>query len=417
MADVQRVAGAGVVDVIARPVGKQAVIGLVVDAFERERRPALVALGGMVVDDVENHFQAAVVEARNHLLELAQRVGDVESVARIGGEKADRIVAPIVPSAFLVPIAVVDESMHRHELDRRDAERFDVVDHRLRAQAGVRAAQFRVDLGMQLGEAFDVSLVDDRAVPGHAAAPIFAAPLEVRIDHDRLRRKGRAVALVEGEVVALGAKRVAEHRGIPGQRSGMGERIRVEQQLVWIEAMTLVGNVRPVGAKPVAGRRSDALDMPVIDFVRVFGQFEAFDFLLAVVVENADVYAGGVGGENSEIRPSLIRRRAERVRLAFAYAHLGSKRLGMSPPTERGTITRTASEGFPRDRPRAPRRRTHERFDAFSRPTPPRRQESHPKAPAFRWRCCAPAKGRRTAWQTCGSPRRGSLRPPTLRLG
>ena len=188
---------------------------------------------------------------------------------------------------------------------------------------------------MQLGEAFDVRLIDDRAVPGHAAAPVFAAPLEVGIDDDGFRHEGRAVALVEGEVVALGADRVAEHGGIPGQQAGMGARIRVEQQLVWIEAMTLLGRVRPVGAKPIASRRSDPLDMAVKDLVGVFGQLEAFDLLLAIVIENTDVHAGRVGGENGEIRPSFVRCRAERVRLAFADPHLRSKRLGLSPPMER----------------------------------------------------------------------------------
>ena len=181
----------------------------------------------MVVDDVEDHLEPAVVQAGDHLLEFAQRVGDVGGVARVGREKADRIVAPVVSQAFLEQMAVVDESVHRQQFDRRDAERLDVVDHRLRTEAGVGAAQLLVDLGIQLGEAFDVGLIDDCAIPRHAAAPVFAAPLEIGIDHDRLRHEGRAVAFVEGEVVALGADRVAEHRGIPGQLTGVGARIRV----------------------------------------------------------------------------------------------------------------------------------------------------------------------------------------------
>ena len=35
--------------------------------------PALVALGGVVVDDVEDHLDAGVVEVRHHLLELGDR--------------------------------------------------------------------------------------------------------------------------------------------------------------------------------------------------------------------------------------------------------------------------------------------------------------------------------------------------------
>ena len=72
MAEVDRVAGAGVVDVVAPVVGREPVVGGVVDALERERRPELVALGGVVVDDVEDHLDPGVVEVRDHLLELGE---------------------------------------------------------------------------------------------------------------------------------------------------------------------------------------------------------------------------------------------------------------------------------------------------------------------------------------------------------
>ena len=75
MAQVDRVPGAGVVDVVALLVGQQPVVGGVVDALEGQRRPALVAFGGVVVDHVEDDLEPGVVEARHHLLELAQAVG------------------------------------------------------------------------------------------------------------------------------------------------------------------------------------------------------------------------------------------------------------------------------------------------------------------------------------------------------
>ena len=37
-----------------------------------ERRAELVALGGVVVDDVEDHLEPGVVEVRHHLLELGE---------------------------------------------------------------------------------------------------------------------------------------------------------------------------------------------------------------------------------------------------------------------------------------------------------------------------------------------------------
>ena len=67
---VQRVAAAGEVHVVAAVLGRQAVVGGVVDAAQRQRRAELVALGRVVVDDVEDHLDAGGVQAPDHHLEL-----------------------------------------------------------------------------------------------------------------------------------------------------------------------------------------------------------------------------------------------------------------------------------------------------------------------------------------------------------
>src|SRR5437763_14024032 len=58
MLHVKRVSRARVVHVVARVLRDKAVIGTVIDALERECWPKMVALGGMVVNDIENHFKA-----------------------------------------------------------------------------------------------------------------------------------------------------------------------------------------------------------------------------------------------------------------------------------------------------------------------------------------------------------------------
>jgi hypothetical protein len=110
--NIQRVAGARVVDVEARIVRQETVIRGVVDAFEGQGRSALVALGGMVVDDVENDFQSRIVEARDHLLEFAQALLRLGCVARIGGKKTDAVIAPVIGQAFLQQVVVVDEDVN-----------------------------------------------------------------------------------------------------------------------------------------------------------------------------------------------------------------------------------------------------------------------------------------------------------------
>ena len=66
-----------------------------------EHRPEVVALGGVVVDDVEDHLDAGAVQRLHHPLELAHllaaRAG--RGVERVRREVADRAVAPVVRQA------------------------------------------------------------------------------------------------------------------------------------------------------------------------------------------------------------------------------------------------------------------------------------------------------------------------------
>ena len=59
---VEAVAGAGVVHVVAALSVDEPVVRGVVDALERQHRPEVVALGGVVVDDVEDHLDAGLVQ-------------------------------------------------------------------------------------------------------------------------------------------------------------------------------------------------------------------------------------------------------------------------------------------------------------------------------------------------------------------
>ena len=66
MADVEAVPGAGVVGVEPLVVVLELVIGAVVDAAHRQGGPQVVALGGVVVDDVEDHLDAGRADRRTH---------------------------------------------------------------------------------------------------------------------------------------------------------------------------------------------------------------------------------------------------------------------------------------------------------------------------------------------------------------
>ena len=163
VADVEGVAGAGVVHVVALVVVDQPVVRGVVDAAHGQRRAEVVALGGVVVDHVEDHLDAGLVQRADHRLELLHLParGGAAAVLGVGREEADGVVAPVVGQALLDQRGVVDELVHRHQLDRGDAERLQVLDDRRVGEGGVGAAHLLGDVRVRLGEALDVRLVDD----------------------------------------------------------------------------------------------------------------------------------------------------------------------------------------------------------------------------------------------------------------
>ena len=185
VADVEAVPGAGVVHVVARVVLDEPVVRRVVEALEAQRRAEVVALGGVVVDDVEDHLDAGRVQRPDHRLELLHLLAELTGRGVLGlrGEEAEGVVAPVVAQALVEQGAVLDELVHRHQLDRGHPEPGQVVDHRRVRETGVRPALVLRYVGMQLGEPLDVGLVDQR-LGVRRVGPAVALPVEERVDDD-----------------------------------------------------------------------------------------------------------------------------------------------------------------------------------------------------------------------------------------
>ena len=80
----------------------QAIIRGIIDAFERKHRSVLIALGGVVVDDVEHDLDACRVEGAHHFLEFGDGIfGSTGAKARVGREVAEGVVAPIIRQAAI----------------------------------------------------------------------------------------------------------------------------------------------------------------------------------------------------------------------------------------------------------------------------------------------------------------------------
>ena len=160
----------------------------------------MIAFAGVVVHDVENDLDARRVERLHHALELVDLIAEsFRGVANVGREEADRVVAPVVREPAFGEMPVDDELVHGQQLDRGDAEREEVLDHRIAAEAEVRAAKILRHFGMQLRHAFDMALVDDRAIPRNAQRAIFF-PCECRIDDHAFRNAAGAVVRIGLEV-------------------------------------------------------------------------------------------------------------------------------------------------------------------------------------------------------------------------
>ena len=142
----------------------------------------------------------------------------------VGREESDRVVAPVVGQALVDQRGIVGEVVHRHQFDGRDTETLEVIDdHRVRHR-GVGAAQLFGDVGVGLGQALDVRLVDD-CVGVMAVRWAVVAPVEIGTDHDRLGHAVRRVVVVAAVGVA---EVVGEQRLIPLERAVDGLGIRVD---------------------------------------------------------------------------------------------------------------------------------------------------------------------------------------------
>ena len=206
----------------------------------------MVALGGVVIDDVEHHLDAGIVQSRDGGTKGVERI--VLRVARLRRKERQRVVAPVIRQFRSTSIAIVDQAMDRQQLDGGDAEPLEMRDHRGRGEPAIGAAQIGWHVVALLRQALDVGLVDDGVFPGDAGSHFAPAPVEGLIDHDGFRHAARIVAPVEREILARAAGAIAEMRIAPYQPSGKPPRIGVEQKLVGVEAVALLRRVGAVNA-------------------------------------------------------------------------------------------------------------------------------------------------------------------------
>ncbi len=319
MPHVHRVAGAGVVHVVAPVVGRETVVGGVVQTLHREHRPEVIALGGVVVDHVENHLDARLVHRLHEVLELLHLLAALAArVLVVRREVADRVVAPVVDEPAIAKARILDELMHGQKLDGRHAEPLQILDRLGVRHAGIRAAQLVGDERVRLGEALDVRLVDDGLVP-RRLRPAVLSPVEERVDDDALRHERRAVEIVAG---GFWFREVIRKDGlVPVPLAVNRLRIGIEQQLGGIGPRAALRRPGPVHPKAVALPRLHVGQIAVPAERRSLGQVDAH--FGALVVEETQLDALRGFGEHREVRADSVEGRAERRVVTGPDAHRG----------------------------------------------------------------------------------------------
>ncbi len=273
--------------------------------------PAVVALAGVVVDDVEDDLEAGRVERLDHGLELIDlapvRAG--RGVLGVRREETDGVVAPVVAQPAIEQESVMDEVVHRQQLHRGHAEVRQVFDGGGMGQSRVGAAEFLGHRGMAHGEALDVRLVEDRLRLRHERSGIVA-PVEIRAHDDRAWHVG-------GTVLGLLAEGLAGDVAVDGITPAHvaldGPGIRVEQQLAGVAAPASGRVPGAMDTVAVALARADAWQVAVPGEAGHLRQVHAG--LTTGVVEEAQLDAFGDTGEDGEVGAVVVRGRAERVGL------------------------------------------------------------------------------------------------------
>ena len=151
----------------------------------------------MVIDHIENDFDASLMQGFHHPLEFSHCSARafVGHIVWVGGEVGNGVVAPVVAQSSVDQISGLHEVMHRHQLDSGDTELLQIVDRRRMHETGVGALQFRRDVRMECGEAFNVQFVDDGFVP-RALQLTVTGPVEEGLLDDALGHEGRAIRIV-----------------------------------------------------------------------------------------------------------------------------------------------------------------------------------------------------------------------------
>src|SRR3954447_7539690 len=92
----------------------------------------------------------------------------------------------------------------------------------------------------------------------------------------------------------------------PDQPARKSLGIGIEQQLVGVEAVTVLRLVRTIDAVAVELSRRDVVQIAVPDVLGPLRQFDPLDLPSALAIEQAELDLFGIGGKQGKIGPSSV---------------------------------------------------------------------------------------------------------------
>ena len=302
--DIEGVPAPGEIDVV-RAVGVEPVVAGVVDAAHGEDGTGVVAFGGVVVNDIQNHLDPCGVESADHFLEFVRGVlRPAGAKPRIRHKISQRVVAPVVHQPPIDDRLLVRVEVDRHQLDGGDSETLKMGDRSLAGEARIGAAQFFGNLGMALREAFDMQFVENRFVPGGARGTC-AIPGEGGIEH---AGEGGGRRAIRGGI---------GNGGIPNETPRDGFRVRIEEDFVRVKAVSRGGVVRAVDAVSINKSRPRPVQVAVPDLIGFFGKREAARLDRRIGgIKQTQFDERGILGKQREVHPLAIPGCAQRCGFA-----------------------------------------------------------------------------------------------------
>src|SRR6267142_4775403 len=98
MKQIEAVTGAGEIEIEPGILRVQPIVGEIIDPAETERWAEVISFPGVIVDYVENYFDAGSVQAAHHRFELGDLLAHLPAagIFSMRSENGDSVVTPVV---------------------------------------------------------------------------------------------------------------------------------------------------------------------------------------------------------------------------------------------------------------------------------------------------------------------------------